>query len=607
MQGRLGGHESRWVGEGKVAAPAARYYTMAWTSQHGGGVLTMGAHGAGIGGFGEKPPPPNESGGPRHEVVSGGGSSKRDESLFYCATSDVGFATEAELKAHYQGEWHRYNLKRKVAGLPPVTREFFERTVGARGGSGAASAAASLSAQGPRTWYCPLLRKTFASENSYLTATQSKKYQKLLKAQGLATPPEPTVTTAASAPGFASTMKHGGGGAEHKLKKKGRRAEVRAGAEVREGAAHQGARVKRAPPASRADVAVSGTLAPKEEDEDDEDEMMREDVEEGESSGWETASSDGDRFEAMDDDVDLAAYDAWDPCRCLFCNRMSDGIDANVMHMHRGHGFVVPDAEACVDLEGLVRYLGFKVSVAHIPLDRPDSSAKAPLRSLHAVQRHALDSPLGHLLAYDGNEEEYEDYYDYSRLGEAEADAQDGSHLAVVARASEADAQYAEGTPLVRDAMTGVLRPLVSLADDGTDELVRGRDNARLGHRGLRRFYRQNARRAFSGEDQRAGVRLATGEAQQRLVLEYYKAKGVETLSKALLEARKDFDRRYSSVRGGYLAWASESGAGGVKDRAGQGKHSRFDYDMKVANRPEMKLRRHAGRTGCEGVGVATR
>ena len=31
--------------------------------------------------------------------------------LFTASTSDVPFETDAELKAHYRSDWHRYNLK----------------------------------------------------------------------------------------------------------------------------------------------------------------------------------------------------------------------------------------------------------------------------------------------------------------------------------------------------------------------------------------------------------------------------------------------------------------------------------------------------------------
>ena len=36
------------------------------------------------------------------------------------------FADEEEMKEHYRSDWHRYNLKRKVAGLAPLPREAFE-------------------------------------------------------------------------------------------------------------------------------------------------------------------------------------------------------------------------------------------------------------------------------------------------------------------------------------------------------------------------------------------------------------------------------------------------------------------------------------------------
>ena len=43
------------------------------------------------------------------------------ERTFTCYTAPgVAFGSEEEMKAHYQTEGHRYNLKRKVAGLAPT-------------------------------------------------------------------------------------------------------------------------------------------------------------------------------------------------------------------------------------------------------------------------------------------------------------------------------------------------------------------------------------------------------------------------------------------------------------------------------------------------------
>lgn len=57
---------------------------------------------------------------------------------------------------------------------------------------------------------------------------------------------------------------------------------------------------------------------------------------------------------------------------------------------------------------------GAKLAEGHIPLYASglDPSAKQ-LNSLHAVQRHMVDTNQCKM-AYDGVEEEYDDYYDYS-------------------------------------------------------------------------------------------------------------------------------------------------------------------------------------------------
>ena len=45
---------------------------------------------------------------------------------YYSSTSGTYFADKDALQEHYRSDYHRYNLKRKVAELPPVTREWFD-------------------------------------------------------------------------------------------------------------------------------------------------------------------------------------------------------------------------------------------------------------------------------------------------------------------------------------------------------------------------------------------------------------------------------------------------------------------------------------------------
>jgi hypothetical protein len=49
-----------------------------------------------------------------------------EATAYYSSTSGTYFPDEASLKEHYQSDLHRYNLKRKVAGLPPVTKDWFD-------------------------------------------------------------------------------------------------------------------------------------------------------------------------------------------------------------------------------------------------------------------------------------------------------------------------------------------------------------------------------------------------------------------------------------------------------------------------------------------------
>ena len=74
----------------------------------------------------------------------------------------------------------RYNLKRKIANMPPVTREWFE----ARKETIAASASAPIA----KIWADPLTKKKFGSENTYKAFVNSNKYKDLVKQSGRSAP-----------------------------------------------------------------------------------------------------------------------------------------------------------------------------------------------------------------------------------------------------------------------------------------------------------------------------------------------------------------------------------------------------------------------------------
>ena len=97
---------------------------------------------------------------------------------FFSATSNVPFRTEQELHEHYRSAFHRYNLKRRVAGLGPVTREWFDThrdklSLGrSRQGDGVDDGN-----QDTTVYFDPLSKKQFNTEAKYNEFVNSNKYK----------------------------------------------------------------------------------------------------------------------------------------------------------------------------------------------------------------------------------------------------------------------------------------------------------------------------------------------------------------------------------------------------------------------------------------------
>jgi pre-60S factor REI1 len=483
----------------------------------------------------------------------------------YCSTAGTFFHDKESLAEHYRSDFHRYNLKRKVAGLPPVTKEWFEarraqlllqqqqqQQQGANAANAPSSAAAAnadtqlmlgASAAAPgtttgddRVWYDPLTRRRFYSENTYVAHTRSRKYSELVKKSG-APPPPPVVSRrpaaeAAAAPAAAGPPAGAAGGeqgvasgvnAEGKRRHRAPRGEAAAagGFVVKPAAGTSAARLAAAEAAAAAAAAeAAGGGQPHEAEEDQEDD----------GSEWETASMD-EEDEDEDGDDEAARWaeaDTWDARRSLFDTRVAPTLEDNLEYMWKTYGFSIPDAEACADPEGLLRYLGAKLAVGRVPLyARGDDASARRFRSLHAVQRHMVDSGRCRML-YDDNEEEYEEFYDYSRV---EQEGEEGGEEA----AMEAEGGGGESGALV---VSGGGGRRGTKAAPGEGVVVASSSSAKplvLGTRALARYYKQRTR-----PDPAARESVAAA-----LVVARYRALGVETLAKA---ARREAAR---AARGG--------------------------------------------------------
>uniref|UniRef100_H3AVA0 Cytoplasmic 60S subunit biogenesis factor ZNF622 n=1 Tax=Latimeria chalumnae TaxID=7897 RepID=H3AVA0_LATCH len=95
-------------------------------------------------------------------------------SSYTCITCRVAFLDADIQRAHYKTDWHRYNLKRKVADMPPVTAENFQERVLAQ------RAAVEEQQKGTAT-HCVSCGKKFSNCNAYENHLKSRKHLEVEK------------------------------------------------------------------------------------------------------------------------------------------------------------------------------------------------------------------------------------------------------------------------------------------------------------------------------------------------------------------------------------------------------------------------------------------
>ncbi|ORX63938.1 hypothetical protein BCR32DRAFT_134187 [Anaeromyces robustus] len=93
---------------------------------------------------------------------------------FTCLTCKVIFQNIEAQRIHYKQDWHKYNLKRKVAGLPSVTETEFNEKINKQIEENAL-------ANQIKTWNCEACKKIFNTENAYKNHEISKKHLENLK------------------------------------------------------------------------------------------------------------------------------------------------------------------------------------------------------------------------------------------------------------------------------------------------------------------------------------------------------------------------------------------------------------------------------------------
>ncbi|KHJ80273.1 zinc finger, C2H2 type [Oesophagostomum dentatum] len=95
---------------------------------------------------------------------------------FTCVTCHLVFRTPELQRDHYRTDWHRYNLKRQVAELPPVTDEQFrEKVIAFRN----EREAQKKEQEEVSSLFCAICRKKLKSKNAMADHLASKKHKEM--------------------------------------------------------------------------------------------------------------------------------------------------------------------------------------------------------------------------------------------------------------------------------------------------------------------------------------------------------------------------------------------------------------------------------------------
>ncbi|XP_033991965.1 zinc finger protein 622-like isoform X2 [Trematomus bernacchii] len=279
-------------------------------------------------------------------------------SSYTCISCRVAFTDGEVQRAHYKTDWHRYNLKRKVADMPPVTAENFQERVLSQRVAAEKQLSDTAATEG-----CAVCSKKFSSINAYQNHLQSHKHLQAEK-QALLAAQKKVDKMNEKGLGEEKEDRDARNEALQQVLKEQQRPGPAAQAEKKPRTAEQ----LECPPrmmwleeqAKRREKDTGATAAVEEwEDVEGEDDDMEEEEEEDEEEEEEETMDQEEGAAAAVSAPRPAALPGSIPVTdCLFCSHHSKSLMKNVAHMTRVHSFFIPDLEFLVDLKGLMRYLG---------------------------------------------------------------------------------------------------------------------------------------------------------------------------------------------------------------------------------------------------------
>jgi pre-60S factor REI1 len=248
---------------------------------------------------------------------------------YTCNTCQVAYRNIDLQKGHMKSDWHRYNLKRRVASLPPISADVFtEKVIQAR---------AVTTAEADKAYFeraCEVCQKTYYSENAYQNHLSSQKHKVKLSSSDSPRADDEATSVVSSSFSLGDPIPV-------------RRNSVDSDAEEEFNQVIEGF--------SRSNISAEQRPSP----------VKRPSNPQPAGNETEAKEAQNGRESNNTTPVQSQAVPAWSLKSCIFCNYSSPTVPLNVHHMERFHGMFIPEKPYLVNLDGLIDQLQHRVHDGH--------------------------------------------------------------------------------------------------------------------------------------------------------------------------------------------------------------------------------------------------
>lgn len=424
--------------------------------------------------------------------------SNPETASFTCNTCGVKFINAELQRQHMKTEWHRYNLKRRVAGLPSISAGVFAEKI--------------LSLK-------HLAKNENEDEYGFYVATRKKKNgerqltKKFLKSQknrGRAEEVKLIIDGAREAsPATSLTSEFSefslGDSDFHEIES------IDTGSELNY--------------TEESDFTdLEGELLSDEGEEKEEGEKAEEEVNDGDVSS---------------EEVELIPI-----THCFYCGLNNHEMENNIKHMFNRHGLYIPERSYLVDPSGLLEYLSEVIS-----LDYECLVCGFEGKNLESVRQHIASK--GHCrIPYETKEEKLaiSQFYDFSVEDEPKTQAKETTkkHVAFSNESPSEQSDEKDSERHTEDNGINDNYELVHIDQSGVELTTPA--GYRIGHRSMQRYYRQNLRMPREPTAAQATRALVDRRLSPGLSLHYATKQEKET-RRIENKTRNDVERKRNKTR----------------------------------------------------------